>query len=99
MREEIIKIIEKYEEIDDKGHAFINTELKTENLVNELLEVITVTRCCKSDSELLKDKPKLSFEDWYINYGYAKSVTGNFVKEGTRYTPEEMQFKYDYNMP
>ena len=63
------------------------------------VEAINYTHCCKSDSELLKDKQKLSFEDWYRTYGYEKSVTGNFVKEGTRYTLDEMKFKYEYNMP
>jgi hypothetical protein len=28
------------------------------------LEAISVTRCCESDSELLKDLEVLSFEDW-----------------------------------
>ena len=60
---------------------------------------INYTHSCESDSELLKDKPKLSFMDWYITYGYAKSVAGDFVKEGTRYTFDEMQFKYEYDMP
>ena len=69
------------------------------NLLDEYLEAINYTHCCKSDSELLKDKQKLSFEDWYRTYGYEKSVTGNFVKEGTRYTLDEMKFKYEYNMP
>lgn len=70
-------------------------EKELTDFVNELKEAISVTRC----STQLKDKPKLTFEEWYRTYGYAKSVTGNFVKEGVRYTAEEMQFKYDYNMP
>ena len=68
-------------------------------IAKDYAEAINYTHCCKSDSELLKDKQKLSFEDWYRTYGYEKSVTGNFVKEGTRYTLDEMKFKYEYNMP
>ena len=70
-----------------------------ENFIDNRYKAINYTHCCESDSELLKDKPKLNFEDWYITYGYAKSFTGNFVKEGIRYTADQMQFKYEYNMP
>ena len=70
-----------------------------ENFIDKRYKAINYTHCCKSDSEQLKDKPKLNFEDWYITYGYAKSFTGNFVKEGIRYTADQMQFKYEYNMP
>lgn len=74
-------------------------EATVQSMIDDFEKAINYTHCCESDNELLKAKQKLSFEDWYITYGYAKSVAGNFVKEGVRYTPEEMQFKYDYNMP
>ena len=98
--------MEKLKELQDLaiwmsgcGYDFTQHEhfLKNKHLLTD--EAINYTHSCKSDSELLKDKPKLNFEDWYITYGYAKSVTGNFVKEGVRYTADEMQFKYEYNMP
>ena len=81
------------------GEITKQTESILLHKLNALKAAINYTHSCKSDSELLKDKPKLNFEDWYITYGYAKSFTGNFVKEGIRYTADQMQFKYEYNMP
>ena len=100
--EEIINGLKQIKTRVDSGT--ITTVNGTETLLSKQLakmieSAINYTHSCKSDSELLKDKPKLNFEDWYITYGYAKSFTGNFVKEGIRYTADQMQFKYEYNMP
>ncbi len=101
MKNRIIEICElgQPQSIIHRENEPITELIKTEVLIKELNEAINYMHSRESDSELLKDKPKLNFENWYITYGYAKSVTGNFVKEGIRYTADEMQFKYEYNMP
>tara|TARA_R110000782_G_scaffold253540_1_gene341652 strand:- start:44 stop:340 length:297 start_codon:yes stop_codon:yes gene_type:complete len=72
-----------------------NTIFDTRNYVllddvKKLLEAINYTRCCTE----LKSKPILSFEDWYITYGYSKTVAGNFIKEGSRITRDELIHRY-----
>lgn len=42
-----------------------------------------------------KNKEKLTFGGWLIANKYTKMVAGNFLKDGIRFTKEEMLFEYN----
>lgn len=43
----------------------------------------------------VKEKELLNFEGWYVSLGYYKTVAGNFVKDGIRYSESELYRKYE----
>jgi hypothetical protein len=91
------EVIKYLEEIKEHQMQTVQLARSTEvyKLANKALKAIEVIRC----STQLKDKKTLSFEDWYITYGYSKRNSELFIKNGTRYNLEEMIFKYENNIP
>ena len=91
-KKEIKLIIKTFEQHKDNLESEWSVELMVEekDFLNKLYEAINNTHCCTE----LKSKPILSFEDWYITYGYSKTVAGNFIKEGSRITRDELMHRY-----
>ena len=56
------------------------------NLLDEYLEAINYTHCCKSDSDLLPSKEKLNFEDWLKLRKIVRISDDAFKWEGSKYT-------------
>ncbi|WP_439132492.1 hypothetical protein [Polaribacter sp.] len=48
--------------------------------------------CCKSDSELLKDKENLSFKGWMRVKGYEKNLDEPWLKDGKICTGSEIRY-------
>ena len=58
-------------------------------------EAINYSRCCKSDSELLKDKEVLSFEDW-VKHNYKEGKHRYYSLNGLNcLSYEEVLQKYN----
>ena len=41
---------------------------------------------------------KLEFSEWCEKYGYNKTTSGNYIREGVRYSLDEVEFKYKYDL-
>lgn len=52
----------------------------------QLYEAISVTHCCKSDSEQLPNKEKLNFQDWLKFRKIERISDDSFKWEGSKYT-------------
>lgn len=61
-----------------------NPVMVGEYIANKLKEVITVTHCCKSDSEQLKDKEEEAFELW-LKDNCEPDGSGDFYYNKIRY--------------
>ncbi|QQV90545.1 hypothetical protein Danklef1_61 [Polaribacter phage Danklef_1] len=46
-------------------------------------------------SKSLKDKETLTFGGWLIANKYTKMVAGNFLKDGIRFSKEEILYEYN----
>jgi len=68
---------------------------------NESINLIDLLKDYKQQLDLLvvvksvKDKELLNFEGWYVTFGYKKTVAGNFIKRGIRYSESELYHKYE----
>mgnify|MGYP000386203813 CR=1 FL=1 len=60
--------------------------------IKSLEEAITDTHCCKSDSELLKDKENLSFKGWMRTKGYEKNNNEPWLKDDKICTGSEIRY-------
>ncbi len=62
-----------------------------------LTKAIAVTPCCKSDSELLKNKKKLNFDKWKFSKGI-RYVSGHNYKDndGDLYDSDELEKMYQH---
>jgi hypothetical protein len=79
----------------------IKTDLpnKEINRLNDIVddireEAINYSQCCKSDSELLKDKEAMTFNDWVKSVGYEEKSTG-FWKDGKSQDYWTMKDRYN----
>ena len=78
------------------------SETTKEKIANRIFEIeksaaINYTHCCKSDSELLKDKVKLTFKNWLFSSGI-RYVSGHNYKsnDGDIYDIDELEKMYKH---
>lgn len=97
MTEEKIKQILVNNSISwNKTESQDRAEIYVDDFVKELLEAITVTPCCKSDSDQLKSVSKLDYSDWKDNIGLIKDIDKCLYKlNGNYITINEVLDIYD----
>ena len=81
---------------DCKGYVTSDGRLY-KAIIDALEEAINYTHCCKSDSELLKDKVKLTFKNWLFSSGI-RYVSGHNYKsnDGDIYDIDELEKMYKH---
>ena len=92
--EEVIKYLE---EIKEHQMQTVQLARSTEvyKLADKALKAIDVIHCCKSDSDLLKDKEVLSFEDW-VKHNYKEGKHRYYSLNGLNcLSYEEVLQKYN----
>ena len=91
------KIAEMMFDIWHESDKLKNPVMVGEYIAKKLLEAINYTHCCKSDSELLKDKVKLTFKNWLFSSGI-RYVSGHNYKsnDGDIYDIDELEKMYKH---
>ena len=62
--------------------------------LKEVNEAINYTHCCKSDSELLKDKHPLTFAKWRESNGYTPYDNSSYQKNNEVINVDKLEIKY-----
>lgn len=77
--------------------TLLDSEIQNiEKLIDKDLKAITVTHCCKSDSELLKSVNKMTYTTWKDKIGLTKDVAKGLYKlNGNHITINEALDMYD----
>lgn len=74
---------------------YIKTPISVLRYISELEKAITVTHCCKSDSELLKSKERLDYKSWKKAMGYER-IEKPVLKKGNVYVElEKVMLEFD----
>lgn len=87
-------------EILQKHHDYLQkngekpSEYEEDRILAAMEEYANLKIDFMSSSTQLKDKQIFTFEEWYITYGYTKTINGNFVKDGSRIIYDELLHKY-----
>tara|TARA_R110002051_G_scaffold290936_1_gene354702 strand:+ start:478 stop:789 length:312 start_codon:yes stop_codon:yes gene_type:complete len=92
---EITKIVEKelLEFFDEKTLLRHNKEIM-EFSIEATLKAINYTRCCKSDSELLKGKHPLTFSKWREINGYTPYDNSSYQKDNKIINLDKLEIQY-----
>ena len=90
-----LKVIEEaFNYYHDRNSLTSKDEKELLNLVNELYEAISVTRC----SAQLKDKKTITINKWTEDNGYKHSFTDCYIKGDDWFTGKQMWQKYNEAM-